>query len=94
MNRILSFLIFLASACFCQAEDVVVTSPDGKLQVKVSDAGGRLCYSASLDGQSMLLPSALGLKTSIGDLTRDLSILNSKAKPAASDLMPPVLGFA
>ena len=29
----------------------------------------------------MLLPSALGLKTSIGDFTRDLTILNSQLSP-------------
>jgi len=34
-------------------------------------------YSVALDGQEMLQPSALGLKTSIGDFTRNLSIFNS-----------------
>jgi hypothetical protein len=78
MNRTISLVVFLLVACFCKAGDVVVTSPDGKMQVKVSDAGGRLYYSVTYDGQDMLLPSALGLKTSMGDLTRDLSITASK----------------
>ena len=59
------------------AKDVKVISPDSSLQVTVSDAGGHLYYSATLNGQQMLLPSALGLKTSIGDFTRELSIVNS-----------------
>ena len=78
MNRTINLVVFLLVACFCKAGDVVVTSPDGKMQVKVSDAGGRLYYSVTYDGQDMLLPSALGLKTSMGDLTRDLSITASK----------------
>ena len=60
------------------AGDVSVSSPNNKLQVTVSDAGGRLFYTATLDGRQMLLPSALGLKTSLGDLTKELSIVNSQ----------------
>ncbi|MBR2205250.1 MAG: glycoside hydrolase family 97 catalytic domain-containing protein [Prevotella sp.] len=78
MNRIISFLICLAIACLCQAKDVKMTSPDGRLVVNVSCEGGRLYYDATLDGQRMLEKSALGLKTSIGDFTRELSIVNSQ----------------
>ena len=60
------------------AGDVTVSSPNGQLQVTVSDAGGRIYYTASLNGQQMIAPSALGLKTSIGDLTKELSIINSQ----------------
>ena len=55
-----------------------VTSPNGSLTVNVSCEGGRLYYNAMLEGQEMMLPSALGLKTSIGDFTRELSIVNSQ----------------
>ncbi len=68
----------MTSSVLAWAGDVIISSPDSSLQVTVSDAGGRLYYSASLNGQQMLLPSALGLKTSIGDLTRELSIVNSQ----------------
>ena len=78
MNKIISLWICLAVACLCQAEDVKVTSPNGSLVVNVSCEGGRLYYNATLEGQEMLLPSALGLKTSIGDFTRELSIVNSQ----------------
>jgi len=53
-----------------------VSSPDGQLVVNVSCEGGRLYYDATLDGQQMMEKSALGLKTSIGDFTRDLSTVN------------------
>ena len=74
---------FLFTFLPISADDVIISSPAGSLQVTVSDAGGRLYYSASLNGQQMLLPSALGLKTSIGDFTKDLSILNSELSSVA-----------
>ena len=83
--RKLFLSILLTSSVFAWAGDVSVSSPDGKLQVSVSDAGGRLYYSATLDGQQMLLPSALGMKTSIGDFTRDMSIKNYEVRPKSYD---------
>ena len=76
--RKLFISILMTSSVLAWAGDVIISSPAGNLQVTVSDAGGRLYYTASLNGQEMLLPSALGLKTSIGDFTRELSILNSQ----------------
>ena len=76
--------LLLASSALCWAGDVIVSSPDGRLQVTVSDAGGRLYYSASFNDQKVLEPSALGLKTSIGDFTRDLTILDTKEQPVES----------
>ena len=75
---------FLFTFLPISAGDVIISSPAGSLQVTVSDAGGRLYYSACLNGQQMLLPSALGLKTSIGDFSRDLTILTSNQSPLTS----------
>ena len=66
------------------AEEVSVQSPDGNLVVTISDAGGRLYYSVALDGQQVLQPSALGLKTSLGDLSKDLKVLTSHLSPLTS----------
>ena len=74
----------LTSSVLAWAGDVNIFSPDGKVEVKVSDAGGRMYYSVALDGQEMLQPSALGLKTSIGDFTRNLSIFNSSRSSVTS----------
>ena len=73
-----TFLLFyLFTFLPISAEDVKVSSLDGRLVVNVSCEGGRLYYDATLNDQRMLKKSALGLKTSIGDFSRDLSILNS-----------------
>ena len=76
--RRLFLSIFMASSVLCWADDVRVSSPDGNLVVTVSDAGGRLYYNATLGGKQVVEPSALGLKTSIGDLTKNLSIYDSQ----------------
>jgi hypothetical protein len=78
MRKLFLLSIIMASSVLAWAGDVSVSSPNGSLQVTISDAGGRLYYAATLDGQEVLLPSALGLKTSLGDLTRNLSIKDTK----------------
>ena len=82
MNRfkIFTFLLFsLFPFLPLFADDVRVSSPDGNLVVTVSDAGGRLFYTVQLNGQQVLEPSALGLKTSLGDLTKELSIVDHQS---------------
>ena len=74
----------LASSVLCWADDVRVPSPNGSLVVTVSDAEGKLSYTATLDGKQMLAPSALGLQTSLGDLTKELSIVNSQLSTVAN----------
>ena len=62
------------------AKDVKVTSPDGRVVVTISDNGGRVTYSATLDGKDMLVNSALGLKTNIGDFTSQRTITACEEK--------------
>ena len=78
MRKLFLLSIIMASSVLTWAGDVIVSSPNGGLKVTISDAGGRLYYAATLDGQEVLQPSALGLKTSLGDLTRNLSIKDTK----------------
>ena len=80
MRHILSVLC-LATAAFCQAGEVTVKSPSGKLEVAVSDDGGKPTYRIALDGKQMLTTSALGLCTSQGNLTEGLTITDSKTQP-------------
>ena len=75
---------YLFTFLHLHAEEVSVQSPDGNLVVTVNDAGGRLYYTASLNGQQVLAPSALGLKTSLADLSKDLKVLTSHLSPLTS----------
>ena len=84
MKSLFLLSMIMTSSVLAWAGDVIVSSPNEKLQVTISDAGGRLYYSVTLDGQQVLQPSALGLKTSIGDFTTQLSILTTNLSPLTS----------
>lgn len=78
MNTIKTLIIISLTAAagiqYASAESYTVNSPDGKTSVTVSDTDGKARYEVTYDGKSFLLPSALGLKTNIGDYTNGLSI--------------------
>jgi hypothetical protein len=72
-KTILTTIVMLTTAMAMAAEVVSVTSPDGKIVVNIVCDQGRASYTVSCDGRQMLLPSALGLRTTnIGDFTKDL----------------------
>ena len=74
-----SFLaLLLTSSVLAWAGDVTVSSPNGQLVVTVSETDGNVTYAATLNGQPVITPSALGLKTNIGDFTELLSMADSK----------------
>ncbi|MBR1400011.1 MAG: glycoside hydrolase family 97 catalytic domain-containing protein [Prevotella sp.] len=56
------------------ADSKRVVSPDGNLSVSIACEQGVATYQVEYDGAMVIHPSALGLKTSIGDLTKGLSI--------------------
>ncbi|MBP1676487.1 MAG: glycoside hydrolase family 97 protein [Bacteroidetes bacterium] len=58
-----------------KAEDKKITSPDGKLVVQISANAGLPSYSVSYNGKIFLKPSPIGLKTNVGDFTKDV-VLN------------------
>lgn len=60
------------------AEEVKIASPDGKVNVTVTDQGGIPTYMITYDGRVMLKPSRLGLKASIGDFTAGITIKGQK----------------
>ena len=73
------FLLMLACiALTVSGKEINVKSPDGRLVVTVDDEQGLLTYRVSYMGQTMLKPSALGLKTDICDFTRGLSFKEMK----------------
>ena len=77
MRKLFLLAVIITSSVLAWAGDVKVSSPNGRLVVNVNCEAGRVYYNAILDGQQVLLPSALGLKTSVGDFTKELSIVDS-----------------
>jgi hypothetical protein len=66
---LLSF--FVANA---QAQQAIVTSPDGKLTVNLVLNNGTPTYSVSYKGKLFLEPSPIGLKTNVGDFSTELEL--------------------
>ena len=78
--------IILAAACVLAAfqgfaEERSFTSPDGKIQVIVNDNSGKPTYSVNYDGVQFILPSPLGLNTSMGEYVSGMTLLPEKEAP-------------
>ena len=73
-------LFAVASVTMVSAEEYNVASPDGRIDVSISDDGGRLRYETCLDGVQMLQPSALGLLTTVGDFSKGLQIVGEESR--------------
>jgi hypothetical protein len=56
------------------AGETTIASPNGKLVVTVNDKGGRATYSVTFEGRQLILPSALGFKSNIGDFTKGMKL--------------------
>ena len=66
------------TAMAVQAGETKVTSPDGRLVVTINDNGGQPTYCVDYDGQPMVMPSALGMKTDWADFTQGLTLKDQK----------------
>jgi hypothetical protein len=67
-------LAFVLIATFAKAQDTKIISPDGKLEVTVGVNAGIPVYSVSYNGKVFLKSSPIGMKTNVGDFSKDLSI--------------------
>jgi len=75
----LSFVAALAAP----EQPLRVKSPSGALEVTLGNPSGRAVYTVSYNGQPVLKESSLGLVTSVGDLTKDLTLTGVEAKKVA-----------
>ena len=78
--RIAMALFAVASVTMVSAEEYNVASPDGRIDVSISDDGGRVRSETCLDGVQMLQPSALGLLTTTGDFSKGLQIVGEESR--------------
>ena len=67
-------LAFVLIATFAKAQDKKIISPDGKLEVTVAMNADVPDYTVTYNGKVFLKPSPIGMKTNVGDFTKDLSI--------------------
>ena len=77
-KKLFLFSVLVVSALTAMAQVASVSSPNGKLKVDITCQDGQAAYTVSYDGQTMMTPSALGLKTDIGDYTKGLKLTDSQ----------------
>lgn len=88
MRNLFTLLFALSFSVFAQessAAEYTVASPDGRIQVCVSDSLGKPAYSVAYDGKPFILLSPLGMTTNIGDYTDALSIIAAGEAEAVAD---------
>jgi len=78
MKRNLLTIAMLLSALLAQAANHTISSPDGRLQVTISDNGQRPTYQVSYDGLTALDASALGFEADFGNFTKAMRITAAK----------------
>ena len=71
-------LLLLISIMIIMIGSIDISSPDELLTVSINVKNGIAKYSVNYDGQEMILPSRLGLKSNIGDFTEGLVIKDTK----------------
>lgn len=81
MKKVFFGLIGLMIAFNVVAEDRKLASPDGRIEVTVSDSDGTPDYSVTYDGNVFILPSPLGLNTSMGEYMSGMTMLPEKEAP-------------
>ncbi len=78
-------LLLVALALAVRAAGQTVCSPDGRLTVAIDVADGVPMYSLLYDGHVFLEPSPLGLATTVGDFTRDMTLAAAAPVESISD---------
>ena len=81
MKKTFLFAAGLVLALAASAEERRFTSPDGKIEVTVTDTDGTPDYSVTYEGNAFILSSPLGLNTSMGDYTSGMTLLPEKEAP-------------
>ena len=77
-KKLFLFSVLVVSALTAMAQVASVSSPNGKLKVDITCQDGQAAYTVSYDGKTMMTPSALGLKTDIGDYTKGLRLTGNQ----------------
>ena len=71
MKLLQLIVLFTMAACSTAAAEEILRSPDEKIEVSLQTDGGKISYSVRLDGETIIAPSNLGLKS---DASKPLAI--------------------
>ncbi|MCU4674050.1 glycoside hydrolase family 97 protein [Catenovulum sp. 2E275] len=81
VNKHLLALILSAASCNTLAKmPITIHSPDNQLAVELTLEQGQAYYQVSYQGKTFIEKSALGLTTSIGDFSKNLTYVSEQTK--------------
>ena len=81
MKKSILLIITIFAALCGMAANYTITSPNGKLVVTLSCSGGKVTYNVVLDGKEFITASPLGLVTTVGDFSFNLTDHDFKTEP-------------
>ena len=81
MKKSILLIITIFAALCGMAANYTITSPNGKLVVTLSCSGGKVTYNVALDGKEFITASPLGLVTTVGDFSANLTDHDFKTEP-------------
>ena len=84
-KQLMTIALLALSMLTLQAAEKTISSPDGKIKVRMSDNGGKMTYQVTQGDRVFIEPSPLGLITNIIDLTQDLVMSACDIKPWNDD---------
>ena len=91
MKKIALILSLMLLGLPMVASEERVAGPDGRLQVTVSDQGGKPTYGVTYDGVAFVAPSPLGVNTDLGDFTEGLVLKGFMQEAVADDYSVPAI---
>ncbi len=74
---IYSLLVFCIVSCKKPLNSFSLTSPEKKIEIELCEEKGNISYSVSLNGQEIISPSMLGLKSDSTDLLEIIEVTSS-----------------
>ena len=78
MKKLMISAAIMLAMITANAENLKVTSPDGRLIVNLNDKGGIVTYAVTYDSQEVIKPSQMGFVSNVGDFSAGLTFKKSK----------------
>ena len=85
MTRTLLAATLMLVTTSMQAAEKTFESPDGQIVVTVNDEGSKPTYKVSLQGQTVLEPSPLGVSANYANLTEQLAMTNCQVNTVTDE---------
>ena len=84
-KRIMALALLTASLATASATEQQFNSPNGRINVTISDEGGKPSYQVTRDGVAFINASPLGIKLNFADLTQGLTLKDCRVSPISEE---------